>query len=225
MDAYLNETVVILDTETTGLSLTDEIIEIACIDTEGKVLLNTFVNPTCPMTEGAQKVHGISPSNISSAPTMDTVAPMLLNVIRNRTVLSYNFEFDRRLIKQSLQAVGVQCGKDWKSLEGPLADHCIMQWYGKFYAGTSQKKISLSNALKQSKIQTGPQKHRALDDAQCALLLVKHMVYKGRPLVVAPTTYCPRCKNAVEPTHNFCGRCGYSLTGHPRVRVPPHTRG
>ena len=173
--AFLAQSPVILDTETTGLTNTDEIIEIACIDIEGNVLFNSLVKPTVGIAEGARAIHGISTTDVADAPGMDVVAPQLLEAVKDRLVLTYNFEFDRRLIRQSLRAVGKRWTKDWKDLRGSVEDHCVMYWYGRFWAGTSRRRISLVNALEQSGIETGPQAHRAVDDCRLALLVLKHM--------------------------------------------------
>ena len=51
--------IVIIDTETTGIGPCDEVIELAVLDTHGRVLLDTLVRPTCPIDPGAARVHGL----------------------------------------------------------------------------------------------------------------------------------------------------------------------
>lgn len=51
---------VILDTETTGLTLRDQIIEICVIDLTGKILLNSLVKPTINIPAEAASIHGIT---------------------------------------------------------------------------------------------------------------------------------------------------------------------
>ena len=173
--AFLQQSPIILDTETTGLANTDEIVEIACIDAEGNVLLNSLVKPTVSIAEEARAIHGIGMSDIADAPNMDQLAPQLLDVVNDRLVLAYNFAFDSRFIRQSLRAAGLKWTNDWKDVRGSTEEHCIMYWYGRYWAGTSRRRISLSNALKQSGIETDPQSHRALDDTRLALLVLKHI--------------------------------------------------
>ncbi|BCC80200.1 MULTISPECIES: 3'-5' exonuclease [Bacillus] len=50
----------VLDTQTTGLGETDEIVEIAVTDLDGKTLLNTLVKPTVPISDDATMIHGIT---------------------------------------------------------------------------------------------------------------------------------------------------------------------
>lgn len=48
------------DTQTTGLGTRDQVIEIAAIDKDGFVVLNTRIKPTVPIHPEAQCVHDIS---------------------------------------------------------------------------------------------------------------------------------------------------------------------
>ena len=57
----LNRTdVLILDTETTGLGLEAEIIEIAVIDTAGAVLVDTVSLPQDDVPKAASGIHGLT---------------------------------------------------------------------------------------------------------------------------------------------------------------------
>lgn len=44
-----NEEILVIDTETTGLTYADEIIELAVLNTSGTVLLHTLVKPSRPI--------------------------------------------------------------------------------------------------------------------------------------------------------------------------------
>ncbi|MEU4804371.1 3'-5' exonuclease [Actinosynnema sp. NPDC023587] len=89
---------VILDTETTGLD--GVVVEIAVIDAAtGKTLLNTLVDPgDVAMEPGAQAVHGITGEHLAGAPTWDKVVAKVRKATKDRVVLAYNAEFDRRII-------------------------------------------------------------------------------------------------------------------------------
>lgn len=60
-----------MDTETTGLSDDDEIIEIAVISEDGEVLLDTFVKHTSrvEISKGARNIHGIKKRSLKNAPS------------------------------------------------------------------------------------------------------------------------------------------------------------
>ncbi|GAB6537144.1 hypothetical protein bcgnr5378_63820 [Bacillus cereus] len=54
----------VLDTQTTGLGETDEIVEIAVTDLDGKTFLNTLVRPTVRICNDATMVHGITDKTV-----------------------------------------------------------------------------------------------------------------------------------------------------------------
>jgi len=58
---------VILDTETSGLDSRAEIVEIAVVDTDGRVLVNTLVKPSRPIPPDVSAIHG-SPIGLSHVP-------------------------------------------------------------------------------------------------------------------------------------------------------------
>ena len=172
---FIDQACIIVDTETTGLGTTDEIIEIACIDINGLVLLESLVKPTCHISNDAERIHGITISDLDNAPSMDTLALELKQVIQDRIVLSYNFDFDSRLVRQSLHAVGLRWTEEWNDMRGSREDHCIMYWYGRYRPRESGRSTSLADALKQCGIVAEYKGHRALYDAQAARRLLLHM--------------------------------------------------
>jgi hypothetical protein len=88
---------VILDTETTDLD--GYVVEVAVVDAAtGATLLDTLVDPGCPIQPGAQAVHGITAADVAGAPPLSEVLPELLTVTRGRTVLAYNAAFDAGVI-------------------------------------------------------------------------------------------------------------------------------
>lgn len=97
----------ILDTETTGLGVDDEICQIAVIDPSGATLLNTLVKPIKSISAAASKIHGITDEMVQGAPAFDQVFLQLLRAIGDRDVCIYNSAFDLRLIRQSLKPYGI----------------------------------------------------------------------------------------------------------------------
>ena len=80
---------VILDTETTDLD--GYVVEVAVLDAAtGDVLLDTLVNPGCPVQPAARWVHGIGDDQLASSPPLAEVWPRLLEATAGRTVLAYN---------------------------------------------------------------------------------------------------------------------------------------
>jgi DNA polymerase-3 subunit epsilon len=71
---------IVLDTETTGLSVSQghRIIEIGCIELVNRRLtgrdFHCYLNPDREIEEGAQRVHGISREDLETAPRFPEVA-------------------------------------------------------------------------------------------------------------------------------------------------------
>ena len=103
--------VVYVDTETTGLSANDEIVEIAIINDDGEALLNTLVKPTHHDSwPEAQSIHGISPKDVAHAPTYDELRPTIRNLFQNQEVVIYNKAYDSQYLSTELgTAKSVQC--------------------------------------------------------------------------------------------------------------------
>ena len=170
----------IIDTETTGLGKADEIVEVACVDIEGRVLLNTLVRPSVPMQEDARAVNGITDEELLEAPTIEDLVPELLATFSDCLVLGWHFAFDRRLLRQYLRGADLRWTKHWRNFSGPDEEHGIMFWYGRFAAGTSRRRISLTKAGEDCGIKIEGPAHRALAGAQTARLVLNHMAQKDR---------------------------------------------
>lgn len=105
-----------LDTETTGLlsrfSLgDDEIVEIAIVDSDGRPMLNTLVKPTIKTSwPDAQRIHGISPEDVASAPTLEELLPEIRKLAVGNEIVVYNAGFDRQFIPDDVfSAAKVEC--------------------------------------------------------------------------------------------------------------------
>ena len=103
--------VLFLDTETTGLTTTDQIIEVAIVDQIGKVLLNTLVNPgRVAINPHAEAAHGITASMLRGAPSLADLWPQIRSILSGNRVVIYNAKFDRRFFPDNLACAGlVEC--------------------------------------------------------------------------------------------------------------------
>ena len=96
----LDQTYVVFDLETTGLSATqNRIIEIGAVKiTGGKITdrFSTFVNPDVPIPFEIEKLTGISDSMVLEAPSIERVLPEFLEDVYKRQ--QYNKE-SRSLVR------------------------------------------------------------------------------------------------------------------------------
>lgn len=97
----LNVKPVYLDTETTGLERSDEIVEIAIVDAEGQVLRDTFVKPSRSIPADATRIHNITDEMVLGAPTWPILWSQIRPLLVGKVIVAYNAEFDMRMMQQS----------------------------------------------------------------------------------------------------------------------------
>ncbi len=94
---------VYIDTETTGLTRTDEIVEFSIVDHDGTELYSSLVKPSQKIPAEARRVHGISDQMASTAPAWPIQWPRIRTILYGRLIAAYNVEFDSRMMEQSYQ--------------------------------------------------------------------------------------------------------------------------
>jgi DNA polymerase-3 subunit epsilon len=156
-----------LDTETTGLEKTSEIIEVGVVDHKGKVLFESLIRPRRPVPSDATRLHGITNAMLQNAPNWLQVWPQLETLLRNRKVGTYNADFDLRMFQQTHLANGLR----WNNPS--ISFFCVMKMYGD-YAGLL-KWARLEDAGRQLGISL-PNSHRAIDDTLLARQVFLSMV-------------------------------------------------
>jgi len=91
---------IVLDTETTGLSVKDghRIVEIGCIEIENliptKNVFHCYLNPERKVSESALKVHGYTDEFLADKKKFSDVADDFLNFIEGKKIIIHNAEFD-----------------------------------------------------------------------------------------------------------------------------------
>ena len=91
---------IVLDTETTGLSVKEghRIVEIGCIELENlvptKKVFHCYLNPERKVSESALKVHGYTDEFLSDKKKFQDVADEFLDFIRDKKIIIHNAEFD-----------------------------------------------------------------------------------------------------------------------------------
>jgi DNA polymerase-3 subunit epsilon len=116
----------ILDTETTGLESTAEVIQIAIIDPAGKKLFDSLIRPIDRkrIPTEATRIHGITMKMLEGAPIYSEIAPILIQIVEKRNIICYNAAFDGRLLNQTAEKTGAP------KISGRWA--CAMLAYAKF---------------------------------------------------------------------------------------------
>ena len=93
-----------LDTETTGLSASSgaKIVEIALVDEDEHILLNTLVDPEIDIPWQASNVHGITNSMVSHSPTIEDILDDIKEIIACNNLVIYNSAFDTQFFPSGL---------------------------------------------------------------------------------------------------------------------------
>ena len=98
----LDRNVVVIDTETTGLSFThDELIQIAAARLEcGQVTdwFVTFVDPGKLLSDDIIQLTGIHESDLVGAPTPPEALAQLVEFVGDATMVAHNVGFDRTFV-------------------------------------------------------------------------------------------------------------------------------
>jgi DNA polymerase-3 subunit epsilon len=142
----------VLDTETTGVSKRDRVVEVAVqrIASDGRPLLPMFsslINPgsAISMSPKATEVTGITDAMIRAAdvPTFANIYPVLKQQLEGCVIVAHNASFDQRLIVQSCEGQLLPPIQPWlcswrdlsKRLLPSLASHKLVDICG--YYGIS----------------------------------------------------------------------------------------
>jgi DNA polymerase-3 subunit epsilon len=110
---------IILDSETTGLNKSDEIIQLAIIDLDGNTLFNENIRPTRKkrISRDAVAVHGLTMQALSTCPTFAELAGPLERAMGDKTVIAYNAEFDANMYVQTYKLAGGFLHRgDWEDI-------------------------------------------------------------------------------------------------------------
>ena len=103
---------VVLDTETTGLSVKDghRVVEIGCIELEDliptKNKFHCYLNPERKVSEKALAVHGYSDEFLSKQKKFNEVGDKFLEFIKDKKLIIHNAEFDLAHLNNELNLFG-----------------------------------------------------------------------------------------------------------------------
>ncbi len=117
---------VVLDTETTGLSVKDghRVVEIGCIELEDliptKNKFHSYLNPQRKVSEKALAVHGYNDEFLSKQKKFSEIGEEFLDFIKNKRLIIHNAEFDLTHLNNELNLFGK------KKIENEIVDTLIL---------------------------------------------------------------------------------------------------
>ena len=103
---------IVLDTETTGISIKEghRIVEIGCIELENLIptenIFHCYLNPERKVSEKALEVHGYTDEFLSNQKKFSEVGNEFLNFIEDKRLIIHNAEFDLAHLNNELSLFG-----------------------------------------------------------------------------------------------------------------------
>ena len=103
---------IVLDTETTGLSVRDghRIVEIGCIELDNLVptknIFHFYLNPERKVSEKAFQVHGYSDEFLATKQIFADIADDFIKFIKDKKIIIHNAEFDIGHLNNELSLIG-----------------------------------------------------------------------------------------------------------------------
>ena len=163
---------VYLDTETTGLETSDEIVEISIVDDDGRVLFESLVKPSQPIPYSATQIHGITNQEVETARNWPAIWPQVRSILFGRLVVMYNEGFDMRMMQQSHARYRLP----WKER---INTFDLLKLYAEFRGDWDSRRRSyryhsLANAGQQCGISL-PNAHRTTADTLLTRALLHHI--------------------------------------------------
>ena len=117
---------VVLDTETTGISVKDghRLVEIGCIELENliptKNRFHCYLNPERKVSEKALEVHGYTDEFLATQKKFLEVVEQFLEFIKNKRLIIHNAEFDLSHLNNELAILGK------KKIDNEIVDTLIL---------------------------------------------------------------------------------------------------
>ena len=151
-----------VDTETTGLSSRDQVIELAVAAPVRQLgrwrlepVLVQRMRPSVPITPGASMVHGITERHLRNEPTFSEIADQIRALMNGRRLLAWNAPFDRAALNRT--------STSWQT--SPVAQdhawHCAMRAHAVWAGDTTGRMLYRFHKLGGD--------HSAMGDVRCML--------------------------------------------------------
>tara|TARA_A100001011_G_C14280235_1_gene831255 strand:+ start:1559 stop:2230 length:672 start_codon:yes stop_codon:yes gene_type:complete len=173
---------IILDTETTGLSVKDNhrIVEIACVETKNlvptKKIFYKLINPEREVSKEALKIHGYDNEKLKKEPKFKDIANEFLDFISDKKLIIHNASFDIGFINNELKKINKQLIDPKQNVIDTL------EIARSKYPGSSN---SLDNLCKKFQIDLSKRvKHNALLDCELLRKVYINLIGEKEPTLV-----------------------------------------
>ena len=101
-----------LDIKTTGLrhSDSDSMVEIAIVNDDREVLIDTLIDPEISIPWYSTKIHGITDAMVNGRPTLNEIMPTIIDIISNQETVIYNADLYLNFFSGNLsEAKKIEC--------------------------------------------------------------------------------------------------------------------
>lgn len=176
--AVPKDKILCFDVETTGLSREeDEILQLSIVDGTGKTVFNEYIKPTRHESwDGAEAIHGISPSDVVDKPTIEEYRDTLNDIFKDvQLLVGYNnIYFDNAFLKEA----GIQIPEDAKMYDVMLKFAPI---YGEWNEMRQDYKWQkLAKCAEHYGFHGDGQFHDSLEDVRATLHCFNSMISEGQ---------------------------------------------
>ncbi len=166
-DLLDRDDVLLVDTETTGLGETAEVIEIAAIDTLGNLRLSVLSMPEGRISSGASKVNGLTRRKLESEgakPWPEIHEKVKSELESASVVLAWNAPFDVRMLNQTIER------HELSDIQVEIAD--LLPAYRRFRPDGRHR---LVDAVKREGAKWSGDGHRAEADCRAMLAVLREI--------------------------------------------------
>ena len=199
---------IVLDTETTGLSVENghRIVEIGCIELNDQILTSNrfhcYLNPQRKVSEEAFKVHGYSDEFLSNKKKFWEIVDDFIKFIGDKKLIIHNAQFDLSHLNNELKLLGKG------SIGNEIIDTLILA-RNKFPGS----QVSLDALCKRFRIDNSKRvTHTALIDCDLLSKVYINLIDQKEPklnflekkedMVSDKNSTIDFCKNVIKPTPN-----------------------
>ncbi len=200
---------IVLDTETTGLSVENghRIVEIGCIELDNQILttnrFHSYINPQRKVSEQAFKVHGYSDEFLSDKNKFADIADSFIKFIGDKKLVIHNAQFDLSHLNNELKILGKK----------PISKDQVIDTLDIAREKFPGSQISLDALCKRFRIDNSKRKlHTALIDCELLSKVYVNLIDQKEPKLnfaekkdevgINKSSEINFCKNIIQPTAN-----------------------